>query len=132
MVMQDAIPQEQTPRAGELAQVPLGRGSAMATVWEVSGAGEARYALVEKHLHGPSDPAKPHLVAVRLSRVVPLRLMSKDQILEHLRSHCPLSLGEEWDWEPTQQLYAELRRRDLPEAAIDELVFNGPKRRRKR
>lgn len=132
MVKQDAIPQEQMPRAGELAQVPLGRTSAMATVLEVHGPGEPRYALVEKHLHGPSDPAKPYLVTVRLSRVVPLRLMSEDQILEHLRNHCPLSPGEEWDWEPTQQLYAELKRRDLTEPAIDELVFNGPSRRRKK
>ena len=126
---QDAIPQEQLPRVGETAQIPLGRGSAMATVWEVSGAGEARYALVEQHLHGPSDPAKPHLVTVRLSTVLPLRLMSEDQILEHLRSHCPLSPGEEWDWEPRQELYAELERRNLAEPAIDELVFNGPRRR---
>ena len=91
MVTQDAIPREQLPRVGEMAQIPLGRTSAMATVWEVYGPGETRYALVERHLHGPSDPTKPHLVTVLLSTVLPLRLMTEDQILEHLRYHCPQS-----------------------------------------
>ena len=130
MVTQDAIPREQLPRVGEMAQIPLGRTSAMATVWEVYGPGETRYALVERHLHGPSDPTKPHLVTVLLSTVLPLRLMTEDQILEHLRYHCPQSPGDEWDWEPTQELYAELKRRNLAEPAIDELVFGSRSKRR--
>lgn len=57
MVTKDAIPQEELPGVGEIVQVPLGRTSAMATVWEIYGPGEEHYALVEQNLHGPRDPA---------------------------------------------------------------------------
>ena len=129
--MRSDTPQEELPRVGEMVQVPLGRTHAMATVWEVYGPDETRYAVVEQHLHGPSDPADPHLRTVRLSKMLPLRLMSKDQIVEHLRYHCPRSREDRWDWEPRQELYAELERRNLAEPAIDELVFNGPRRHRR-
>ena len=99
--------------------------------YDVKLSDEARYALVDQHLHGPSDPAKPHLVTVRLSTVVPLRLMTEDQILEHLRNHCPRYPGDEWDWDPERELYAELKRRNLAEPAIDELVFGRRSKRRR-
>ena len=57
--------------------------------------------------------------------------MTEDQILEHLRNHCPRSPGDEWDWEPRQELYVELKRRNLAEPAIDELVFGRRGKRRR-
>ena len=129
-VSQDADPQAGLPRVGEMVQVPFGRAHAMATVWDVYGSSKYRFAYIEQHLHGPRDPANPYLATVLLSDVLPLRLMSEDQILEHLRYHRPRSRGDEWDWWPKQELYEELKRRKLNESAVDELVFDGRPGRR--
>lgn len=129
-IAQDAIPRGTEPRVGEMVQVPFGRRHAMATVWEVYGTSRYRFAYIEQHLHGPRDPADPYLATVPLPGVLPLRLMSEEQILEHLRYHRPRSRRDEWDWWPKQELYEELKRRKLNESEIDELVFDGRQGRR--
>ena len=128
-IAQDAVPRGTQPRVGEMVQVPFGRNHAIATAWEVHGSSKYRFAYIEQHLHGPRDPADPYLATVPLPDVLPLRLMSEDQILEHLRYHRPQSRRDEWDWWPKQELYEELKRRKLNESAIDELVFDGRRRR---
>ena len=128
-IAQDAVPRDTQPRVGEMVQIPFGRKYAMATVWEVHGTSRYRFAYIEQHLHGPRDPADPNLANVPLSDVLPLRLMSEEQILEHLRFHRPRSCRDEWDWWPKQELYAELERRKLDESEIDELIFDSRRRR---
>ena len=125
MTIRSAASHEDLPHVGEMVQVPLGRNRSMATVWEVYGPSDVRYALVEQHLHGAKPRTEPHLVTIRLSRVVPLRCMSEDQILNQLRTHRPTSRRDDWDWEPKRQLYDELQRRDYDESGIEELVFAG-------
>lgn len=59
-----------------------------------------------------------------------MRLLSENEILAHLRNHRPRSPGDEWDWGPRQDLYAELKRRNLAETTIDKLASDGPRQRR--
>lgn len=125
MVTRATTSHEDLPNVGEMVQVPFGRNRSMATVWEIYGPSDARYALVEQHLHGAGASTEPHLITIRLSRVVPLRCMSDDEILDQLRVHRPKSRRDDWDWEPKKQLYDELRCRDYGEPTIDELVFSG-------
>lgn len=124
-IPQDAGPQDTLPRVGEMVQVPFGRVHAMATVREIYGPDEYRFVFAERHFHGATDPDDPYMVTVPLSVVLPLRLMTEEQILGHLRYHRPLKRRDEWEWGPRQELYEELNRRSLAESAIDELVFSG-------
>ena len=120
-----------TIKTGDKAAVPVGTVDVIGTVLEVYGTQHDQKASVEITLHGSTGATlQRRVVSYPLSAVRSLRDLDLQELRSHLRRYRPaaaaISPGQAppvWDWEPFEDVRAELARRGLTDKEIDELTW---------
>ena len=116
---------------GDKVAVPIGSSEVIGTVLELYGPTSSPKALVEVGVYGSTGHTlEKKTTSYPLSAVRPLQSVTVEESGSLLRRYRPraraVQRGEEppvWHWEPYEDVRAELRRRGLPDADIEDLAW---------